>query len=263
MKAVLFLITGAIFFFSIAGRVVGSLPEITERTQTINQESIRAATVMIAITTPNWQEKAGAADEVLPIPNDEYRPIAKADGVIVAAGLGTLVVDGNNLLLVTHDHWSRLDETLGTVTFQTADGLWLADFDLHDFKEHILVRDGGTMVLAAPDELKSAFPVDAANSPAADLQPGDRGFVTRRSGESVAVSEVRVISQGEKLGRPVVQLQSVDGQAITGGDSGGGVWFDGHLTAVMWTTVRMENQATGEQRATDMSLAAIYQGLIE
>jgi hypothetical protein len=41
---------------------------------------------------------------VLPIPNDEYRTIARADGEVVADGLGTLVANGVELLLVTHDH---------------------------------------------------------------------------------------------------------------------------------------------------------------
>jgi hypothetical protein len=263
MKAILFFITGAIFFFSIAGRVLGSLPEATWRIRNNNQKPILAATVMITIMTPNWQEEASAVDEALPIPNDEYRAIAKADGDVVAGGLGTLVVDGKDLLLVTHDHWSHLDENLGTVTFQTADGVWLADIDLCDFKERIRSRDGGSMVLVAPGALKSAFAVDVANARDIDLQPGNHGFVTRRSGDSVVVSEVRVIGLGEKQGRPVVQLQSIDGQAITGGDSGGGVWFKGRLTAVMWTTVRMQNQATGEQRATDMSVAALYPFLSE
>ena len=68
-------------------------------------------------------------------------------------------------------------------------------------------------------------------------------------------------SQAQKQGRPAVQLQSVDGQAIVGGDSGGGVWLDGQLTAVMWTTVMMENSQTGAQRTTDMSIAAVYQGV--
>ena len=93
------------------------------------------------------------------------------------------------------------------------------------------------------------------------MQTGDRGFVAQRAGGRITVSEVSVIAQAEKQGRPVVHLRSVDGQAVVGGDSGGGVWVNGRFTAAMWTTVMMENRATGVQRATDMSVAAVYQGV--
>ena len=60
-----------------------------------------------------------------------------------------------------------------------------------------------------------------------------------------------------------MRLQSLDGQAVVGGDSGGGVWVNGRFAAAMWTTVMMENRGTGVQRATDVSIAAVFQGPIE
>ena len=223
------------------------------------QQQILSATVMMTIITPAWQEKADASGEALPIPNDDYRTIAKAEGNVAADGLGTLVANGDNSLLVTHDHWSHLDEALGTVTFRAADGSWLADMDLRDFKDLIRNRDGGTMVLAAPTMLKTAVPVETASPQTNILQTGDRGFVAQRAGDRIVVNEVSVIDLAEKQGRPVVRLQSLDGRPVVGGDSGGGVWVNGRFTAVMWTTVMMEYRATGMQQATDMSVAAVYQ----
>lgn len=225
------------------------------------QQQILSATVMITITTPNWQEEAGAVDEALPIPNDEYRSIARAEGDVLTDGLGTLVVEGQSLLLVTHDHWSHLDETLGTVTFRAADGTWLADMQLRDFKERIRSRDGGIMVLDAPNGLKTTVPVEATDPHSNALQAGDRGFLAQREGGRVTVTEATVIARAEKEGRPIVRLQSVDGQAVVGGDSGGGLWVNGRLAATMWTTVVLEYETSGTQQATDMSIAAVYQGM--
>lgn len=273
MKGVLAFVVGAILFLSAGGRVADSQTEVSARIQNYEfagssphlekvnqQQQILSATIMMTITTPNWQEKAVAAGEALPIPNDEYRPIARADGHVAADGLGTLVAGENKLLLVTHDHWSHFDDALGTVTFRSADGSWLADMDLSEFKEHVLSRNGGVMEVTAPDTLKKIIPIEAAALPANTLQTGDSGFMARQAGNRVIVSEVSVIAQAEQQGRPVVRLQSVDGQIVTGGDSGGGVWVDDRFAAAMWTTVMMENRATGVRRTTDVSIAAIYQG---
>lgn len=223
-----------------------------------HEQQILAATVMITITTPNWQETPQASIEALPIPNDEYRTMARADGEVAADGLGTLVVIDDELLLVTHDHWSRFDDALGTVTFQAADGSWLADMNLRAFKEHVRYRDGGTMVLAVPHVLETAVPGRAKALYSGALHAGDHGYLTRREGNRVVMTRATVISQGEKFGRPVVRLQSAGGQAVTGGDSGGGVWIGGRFAATMWTTVMMESMSSGKRWATDMSIAAVY-----
>lgn len=259
MKAILTFVVGIILIMAVPFLGLAHLFSHFEEAK--QKQQILSATVMMALTTPNWQEKAVASGEGLPIPNDEYRTIARAEGNVVADGLGTLVVNEDNLLLVTHDHWSHFEDALGTVTFRAADGSWLADMDLHDFKGHIRSRDGGMMVLTAPAILKSAVPVEAAALQASTLQTGDRGFVAQRAGNRIVVSEASVIAQAEKQGRPVVRLQSLDGQAVVGGDSGGGVWVHGCFAAAMWTTVMMENRATGVQRATDVSIAAVYQGI--
>lgn len=262
MKTILTFTVGVILFVSVVLflRLAHFFPYLEKGKQ---QQQILSATVIISLTTPNWQEKAVAIGEALPIPNDEYRTIARAKGNVVADGLGTVVVNGDNLLLVTHDHWSHLNDALGTVTFRAADGSRLADMDLCDFKKHIQNRDGGIMVLAAPDMLKRIVPVEAAALQANTLQIGNRGFVAQRAGDRIAVSEVSIVAQAERQGRSVVRLQSVDGQVMVGGDSGGGVWVDGRFVAATWTTVMIENRMTGAQRETDVSIAAVYQGIPE
>lgn len=225
------------------------------------QQQILAATVMISITTPNWQQMVAATEEALPIPSDEYRRMARANGDVVADGLGTLVAYGDETLLVTHDHWSRFDELLGTVTFWAADGVWLAEMDLRVFKRHLRYRDGGTMVLTAPDMLAMAVSGKAEALKTNDLRIGDSVILVQRDGNRIVLTEANVVAQSDRQARLVVRLQSADGQVVVGGDSGGGVWANGRLAATMWTTVMMENVESGERRATDVSVAAVFDHL--
>lgn len=223
------------------------------------RRQILAAMVMISMTTPNWQQTVEPAAEALPIPNDEYRPIARADGDVVAEGLGTLVIHGGETLLVTHDHWSHFDAALGTVTLRDARGALMGEMALRAFRQHLRFRDGGTMVLTAPEVVATAVsPRSISLNP---IQIGDEVLLSQRAGDRVVLTEASVVAQDEKQGRPAVRLRSANGETVVGGDSGGGVWANGSLAATMWTTVMMENTTTGEQRATDMSVAAVYAAL--
>jgi hypothetical protein len=65
------------------------------------QQQNLSAVVMITITTPAWQHEADASAEALPIPNDDYRPIARAEGNLAADWLGTLVAGGDNTMITT------------------------------------------------------------------------------------------------------------------------------------------------------------------
>ncbi len=231
------------------------IPHLIEKKQ---RQQILAATVMITITVPNWLEKPTGIEEALPIPNDEYRTIARAEGEVISDGLGTLVINGDERLLVTHDHWSRFDEVIGTVAFRAADGTPLTEMDLRAFKQYLRYRDGGTMVLTAPEVLSTAVSTSAKIMDSDTFKVGDNVFLAQRAGNRVTVTKASVITQTGKEGLPAVQLQSAAGQVVVGGDSGGGVWLNGRLAATMWTTIMMENSATGERRATDLSIAAIY-----
>ncbi|MFQ5420844.1 MAG: hypothetical protein ACE5EY_10845 [Anaerolineae bacterium] len=241
-----------------AGLFAGLASVIPHFIKVKRQQHILAATVRISMTTPNWQQMSEAIEEALPIPPDEYRTMARADGNVVAEGLGTLVAQGDETLLVTHDHWSRFDETLGTVTFRAADGLLITEMDLRAFKQHLRYRDGGMMVLAAPEVLVSAVPGSLRFLSSAALQNGDSVFLAQRADNRVMLTEAYVVDQIEKQGRPAVRLQSASGQTVVGGDSGGGVWINGRLAAIMWTRVMMEDLTTGERQVTDLSVAALY-----
>jgi hypothetical protein len=224
------------------------------------EQKILSATIMITITTPNWGETNPTETEALPIPNDEYRAVAHANGYKEADGLGTIIEHAGETFLVTHDHWSNFEEALGTVTLRTAGGSWLAAIDLRDFKEHVRYRDGSLLILALPADLQMAVAGKAQTATADTLQSGDQAFLALRANGRVDVISVNIITQAEKEGRPVLHLQSTRGQTVTGGDSGGGLWNGSHLVGVTWTTIMMENQSSGVRRSTDQSVAAVYQG---
>jgi hypothetical protein len=251
-----FEVTGATFF-----------PVLMER---IREQQILATTMTITIITPELDQRTTADDEVLPIPNDEYRPIARPNSYIVADGLGALVTQGEERLIITHDHWSLLDKDLGTVQFGDATGELLLEIELIDFKNLILYRDGGTMIVEAPENLLlpgvgvlSWLPAlgltDKDNSE--ELGPGSIVLVAQRQrGDSVGVAVLRaeIERSDRRLGRPVYRLRSLSGQPIIGGDSGGSVWHEGELVANMWTTIMMENISTGALRPTDVSIVAVF-----
>jgi hypothetical protein len=254
-----------LMFFT--GTGVTFFPVLMER---IREQQILATTMTITIIVPELGQRTTADDEVLPIPNDEYRPIARPNSYIVAEGLGALVTQGEERLIITHDHWSLLDSDLGAVQFGNATGELLLEVELIEFKNLIRYRDGGTMVIEAPEDLLlpgvgvlSWLPALGLTDPdkSVDLSPGSIVLVAQRQrGDSVGVVIVRaeIERSGQRVGHPVYRLRSLSGQPIVGGDSGGSVWHEGELVANMWTAIMMENISTGALRPTDVSIVAVF-----
>jgi hypothetical protein len=233
--------------------------------ETYQRRRILEATVMISIFIPDL-EQAPPVEEALPIPPDEYRPIARPESYVLHDGLGTLVNSGEEVLLVTHDHWSQIDNTLGKVEVRSASGSGLAKMELKDFKELIRYRDGGTMIVDFSEEIESGNGVNRSLLPDAhslkqDAAAGEKVLLTRRQKDGDALAsliEATIEEFGTKEGRPVVRLQTRGRETIVGGDSGGGVWIDGRLAGNMWATIAVEDEQTGASRLTDRSVAALY-----
>lgn len=237
-------------FFILSAIMVMSLFGYPQWQEAQTREQILGATVQITMIVPQLAEVDQSEIEPLPIPPDEYRPIARPDMYVVAEGLGTVVKVNGRSLLITHDHWSQLAADLGDVQFRDAAGALLAEMDLYQFKRLILSHNGGRMVLSAPDALQDLAIMPTKNSATAD----DELLLVHRQEGQVVVSSVQMVKTGLKDGVAVWRLQ---GRAVENGDSGGGVWVNGHLAATMWTTVMMENPVTGERQATDLSVAAV------
>jgi hypothetical protein len=215
------------------------------------QAQILGATVQMTMVVPQLAKADSQPIDPLPIPPDEYRPIARPEEYVIAEGLGTVVKVNGRSLLITHDHWSQLTADLGEVQFRDAAGVLLAKMDLVRFKRLILSRNGGLMVLAAPDALQGLAVAVGTNRATAG---SDLWLVHRQEGQ-VVVSPVQVESAGLKDGVAVWRLQ---GQMVVNGDSGGGVWGDGRLLAVMWTAVMVEDGTAQARQGTEASVAAVW-----
>lgn len=146
-------------------------------------------------------------------------------------GLGTLVSHDGDLFVVTHDHWSYLTASLKEVEFRNARGDFVLVLDAAAFQALIRYRDGGTMILQAPDGLTGVTPANAGAHNR--IAAGDLLWLARYSranGERWLEVAPAVVEAVERDVRPPrLQLRMPDGHAAIPGDSGGGVWFNGQL----------------------------------
>lgn len=181
-------------------------------------------------------------------------------------GLGTLVRQNNQTLIVTHDHWTHLNANLHEVEFRTARGDLLLTLSGSAFLGMIRYRDGGTMVLAAPAELAALAPV--AVEPAG-ARNGDIVWVTRRNradgGNTVEVVAATVETVTADAETPRSRLRGADGAVVIPGDSGGGIWYNGQLQGNLWSggvEIRTTwlDRLLGTSRQTETSL--IYSALL-
>lgn len=237
-----FIIVGIVTLFGFIGN--SQIQEAQARQQ------ILRATVQISMIVPQLADMETVEVEPLPVPPDEYRTIAKPENYVLAEGLGTVVISNGRYFLITHDHWSQLEADLGKVQFRSAEGSLLLEMDLYRFKQLILSRNDGAMVLTAPAALQN-LAISAEKSGTTD--DGEILLAHRQNGQ-VFLSPVELKEAGLKEGLDVWRLE---GQTVVSGDSGGGVWQNGRMAATMWTTVMTENVITGQRQVTDQSIAAI------
>ena len=178
---------------------------------------------------------------------------------LASDGLATLVADGDETFIITHDHWSLLDRDRGFVRFSNTAGEILLDIELDAFRGLIRYRDGGTTILAVPGGLENLRPARLANvAHSQSLETGDTMLLVHRNNGQLTIVEAGLEKAGNKQGQATIRVQSLNGETIIGGDSGGGVWLDGKLAGNMWTTIVMEDISTGAHRATTSSIAALY-----
>jgi hypothetical protein len=180
-------------------------------------------------------------------------------------GLGTLVQDGPNTYIVTHDHWSRLVDNLYKVQFRNAGGDLLLELDRPLFYSLIRYRDGGLMVLVAPEEIASqmtAVPVNKGAELSVD-QPLLMAFWQPEADQQISVEPVTVEIIETYEGQTAIRMRSLNSRIVVQGNSGGGVFSSGQLVGTMWETIVQKHlvngQATAETSSTDISRAALVE----
>ncbi len=207
------------------------------------------ATIQILLIPADTMEILGIGQDIFALREALSRTDAE---YYFERGLGTLVSDHGELLLITHDHWGALDH-LGAVQFLNANGDPLLEMHGETFKSLIRYQDNGTMILGrtAAGNLSYYLPalisISRSNSnrrvvPAElgrdeEIHPTSSLVVVRKGRDGsneVELLDVSVEAIGEQWGRLVYQLRCAQGDDLRPGDSGGGLWLRGRLVGNMW-----------------------------
>ncbi len=160
-----------------------------------------------------------------------------------ARGIGSVVTYRGHVLIVTHDHWRWRAAELDRIELRDAQDNLLLALKAEAFERLIRYRDGGTLILEAPGLLFSSGVTPAGLDHAATLAPGRTVYVAHRrqaDRRPIDLQPMTVDSIDDDDGRPVLYLRGSGGQALAGGDSGGGVWVDGRLAGNIWKVVTVE-----------------------
>ena len=219
-------IGGAISFTIFSKPVLASQFTIDETVQA----QILQATVRISLFAPVTDEQGNPQTVTV---NGQ-----QASQITVGEGLGTVTHQGEEVVIVTHDHWSLLTPDLQRVQFHNAANELLLEVSGEQFYQLIRYQDGGTMVLTAPDALVScltAVPLGNSNI----VGRHDMVYLTYRqphSGE-ISVAVMLVKKETTYKGQPVFRLISLNNEYVVDGNSGGGVLFNGKLIGNMWGTI--------------------------
>jgi hypothetical protein len=252
-------------FFSMALLLIGGVVKVTGFSKPVRaspvavdqsvEQQILEATVRITMYAPLIDEQG----------NPQY---VQENGqqvmqLTVNEGLGTLARQGDDLLIVTHDHWLLLTPDLRRVQFHNVANELLLDLSGEQFTQLIRYQDGGTMVLASSKALATnRVPVPLGDSSSAGGD--DMVYLAHRRSHDGLIGVTAMLVQKETTfkGQPVLRLTSLNGEVVLEGNSGGGVLSDGMLIGNMWGTVLVEEASrssgggASSPQQTNISLAA-------
>jgi hypothetical protein len=174
-------------------------------------------------------------------------------------GLGTVVQIESGTVIITHDHWRLLFEPKAFVEFTNSAGELLLTMSGPEVTSLIRYRDGGTIILNAPQEVVSGLqPVVAGTD--IEISRRDTVLIVYRHSDGtdkLSVQAMTVTETKDADGTRIFEMRSQDGKIVTTGNSGGGVWQDGRLVGNMWSTVlEQQTDGSGETVPTNLSLAA-------
>ena len=160
--------------------------------------------------------------------------IFSGDGHYYDQGLATLVEWQDERFVMTHNHWTFLQE-ISKAELRDAEGSLLLELDAQTFQRLIRYSDPGTLIIAAPESLKMT-PVSLGTSK--NIQAGDMLVVAHQSlldPDEIELLRVKVVAVGTYKGKTVFYYSNADREAfIVQGDSGGGVWFAGQYVGNNW-----------------------------
>ena len=248
-------------FVEAKSQSLDNYPEINFPTK----KNILNATVHITMIYTELNQK--------PLENGHLQE-SQTDSAFQSEGLGTVVGQGSDQVIVTHNHWEALDgKFLEKVTIRSANNSYLIELTGIAFFQLLVYRDSGTMILNVP----KAMTVDSIplkyNNPIVKIN--DVVFLMHNdvdtNGEIVFIpAKISTIENNNNV--PTLSFESLGGESIDLGDSGGGIWANGQLIGNMWRTTQSEkvNLQTGEitkivgtNKSTGAALSATIQMIID
>lgn len=225
-----------------------SIPENVVISETTRQ-AVLNATIKINLLAPAIDENGQAIVNVV---DGEKQAVYRG-----GTGLGTVVRAHGEIVLVTHDHWTLMNDPNVIVELVTAQGDLLATLsgpELHSLIRH---RDGGTTIIDLPAGLANHVEPAKTNSIIPVAQNDVLTIAYRNQDDSVSVVATVVSEVAESDGLAMVEMTSVGGEIIYTGNSGGGVWADNRLVANIWATVLTQGEAGDDVNPTERSRAAL------
>lgn len=258
MTIKLFLIVGVVssilmgfysqFSHFVTQQVLAQTYEIDPETR----QHILEATVQITLYAPLLDETG--QPKLIEINGQQQRQFT------IGEGLGTLVSEGGRVVIVTHDHWTLLDD-MTKATFADVHGKVLLTVTAVEFQQMIQYRDGGTMLLALANRPQGTAVLSSRQGM---IGRDDVLLLAYRQPETMQVDVVPMLVDEMKLyrERPSYYLHSLNNEVVVGGNSGGGLFVDGELVGNMWITLvtqevmRTTGTAMGPEKQTNLSIAA-------
>ena len=244
-------------FISIIASIFVILPQVSARTIIPENVVIDEATRQTVLNaTIKITFLAQAIDE-----NGQPK-VNKVNGQLQAVytggtGLGTVVNQNGESIIVTHDHWKLIDNPQAIVELANAQGELLLTMNGPEFGALIRHRDGGTTIVNMPASIAGHFQAASSNPDAAVERNDVLTIAYRNQDDSISVEAMVVSELKEHAGLPLVEMVSVDGEVVHTGNSGGGVWASGQLVANMWATVLVQANGSDDVSTTEMSRAAL------
>jgi len=220
------------------------------------KQNILEATVLITLFAPVLDESGNP--KIFEVNGGE-----KQRQLTVGDGLGTLVRVGNKTVIITHDHWSLLTRNLYKAQFHSTSNKLLLELDGAMFTSLIRYRNGGIIVLVAPDLLSAQMSAVELVGEDVALQEDDALMIAYWQPESnkpVSVEPVIVETIELYQDLPSIKMKSLSGKVVIYGNSGGGVFFHGRLVGTIWTSLQWQlvvGEDIGVATPTSLSRAAL------
>ena len=250
-----------IFFTGIVISIIASifviLPQVSARTIIPNdvvideatRQTVLNATIKISFFAPKVDENGQAVANIV---NGE-RQVVYTGGT----GLGTVVQQNGQTIIVTHDHWKLIDNPQAIVELANAQGELLVTMNGPEFGALVSHRDGGTTIVNMPASIAGHFTPANSNATATVEHNDILTIAYRNQDDSVSVAATLVSELSAYDGLDLVEMTSADGKIVYTGNSGGGVFVDGQLVANMWATVLVQDNDSDDVNHTEMSRAAL------